>query len=177
MSQEASEAIRLGDTGFFPYYILAASQWHIGAYEDKIRQTTISQLQKCIELNPIFAPADDLLSQIYAMSPADQKEAIHFAILAVNHKPGDFQYAFHLTQLLLNNNRDSEAKIVADSVAVDAYTPEEKEMARQLVDRVANHKDQPANGFGYSANTTASGRLIGRAYRRSPRPRHFPPAR
>ncbi len=161
MSQEASEAIRLGDTGFFPYYILAASQWHIGAYEDKIRQTTISQLQKCIELNPIFAPADDLLSQIYAMSPADQKEAIHFAILAVRHKPGDFQYAFHLTQLLLNNNRDSEARIVADSVAVDAYTPEEKEMARQLVDRVANHKDDLEDGFGYSANTTVSGNSSG----------------
>jgi Protein of unknown function (DUF1570) len=156
VADEAATAIRLGDTGFFSHYLLAASQWRMGPFQDKPRQIAITELLKCTELNPIFAPADDLLSQIYAMSPATQKEAIHFAILAVKNKPGDFQYAFHLTELLHNNNRDAEAKIVAESVVVDAYAPEEKELARQLVDRIAIHKDQPTNGFGSSAGTGAT---------------------
>jgi hypothetical protein len=143
MVQESTDAIRLGDPSFFPYYLLAVGQWRSGIYNEVTRQSVIGQLQKCIQINPVFAPADDLLSQTYAASPTTQKEAIHFELLAVRNRPGEIQYAYRLAQLLLNNNRDTEAKTVADGIAIDAYTPPEKMMAQQLLARIADHKNQP----------------------------------
>ncbi len=151
MQNEASEAIRLGDAGFYPPYLLAASRWQMGIDNETLRKEVIAHLEKSAELNSLFAPALDLLSQTYALSPDTQKEAVSKGILAVRANPGDLEYAFRLTQLLLNNNRDAEAKIVADSIAKAAYTPQERSMADDFVARVANHKNQIANGV---ANTT-----------------------
>jgi hypothetical protein len=157
IQKEASEAIRLGDLGFYPPYLLAVSRWQMGIGSEALRQTVISQLEKCTELNPLFAPAFDLLSQTYATSPDTQKEAINNANLAVRARPGDLQYAFRLTELLLNNDRDAEAKTLADSIAKVAYTPSEIQMARDLVARVANHKNQVANNVSNNTRSMLSG--------------------
>jgi tetratricopeptide (TPR) repeat protein len=140
MRKEANEAIRLGDNGFFPLYLLAGGETS--------RDRSIEELKKCIELNSRFAPAYDLLAQIYSSSPTDQKEAISSSVLAVKMNPTDLQYSAHLTQLLLNNNRDADAKVMADRIAKAAATPEEKEMASDLTARVANHKDVPGQIMG-----------------------------
>jgi tetratricopeptide (TPR) repeat protein len=135
MRKEANEAIRLGDNGFFPLYLLASGETS--------HARSIEELKKCIELNSLFAPAYDLLAQIYSSSPTDQKEAINASILAVRMNPIDLQYSARLTQLLLNNNRFAEAKTMADRIAKAAATPEEKEMAANMIARVAGHKDAP----------------------------------
>jgi hypothetical protein len=157
MQKEASEAIRSGDVGYYPPYLLAVSRWQMGIDNETLRQEVISDLQKCIELNSLFAPAYDLLSQTYATSPETQKEAISNAILAVRARPGELEYAFRLTELLLNNDRDVEAKTLADSISKAAYTSSEREMAGDLVARVANHKDQVANSVANNARSMLSG--------------------
>lgn len=142
--KEAKEAIRLGDQGFFPLYLLAASRAEMGIASESTRQRVIEELKRCVEINSLFAPAYDLLAQVYASSPEDQKQAITASWLAVRMKPNALEYSARLTELLLTNYRDAEAKIISDQIAKAAYTPAEKEMANELVARVANHKDYPS---------------------------------
>jgi hypothetical protein len=136
VQQEAKEAVRLGDNGFFPLYLLAGVETS--------PQRGIEELEKCVELNPLFAPAYDLLAQLYSNFPDEQKKAIGASMMAVRNKPNDLQYSARLTQLLLNNDRDADARIVADRVAKAAATAEEKEMAKELMAHVANHKARPS---------------------------------
>src|SRR5208283_1347469 len=115
-----------------------------GIASESTRQRVIEELKRCVEINSLFAPAYDLLAQVYASSPEDQKQAITASWLAVRMKPNALEYSARLTELLLTNYRDAEAKFISDQIAKAAYTPAEKEMANELVARVANHKDYPS---------------------------------
>jgi hypothetical protein len=180
MQNEAAEAVRLGDSGFFTSYLMAMSRLHLGISSEEAQKSVIALLEKSIASNSLFAPSYDLLSEVYALSPDTQTLAINSSVQAVRADSSDLEYAVRLTELLLNNNRDGEAKIVSDRILKAAATPEEREMARELTTRVAQHRPLVGGGAAGDAETgaskgaanvsTVSGAIVGTASHESDRP-------
>jgi tetratricopeptide (TPR) repeat protein len=148
VQKEAQEALRLGDTGFFSPYLAATSilQHGLRTSDDPAEVDSLHQasalLEKSHQRNPNFAPTCDALANVYSILPDKQKAAIGAVIEAVKLDPSDRQYATHLISLLLRNNRDADAKLMADRLLVSSITPFERETAQAMVRMVAEHKPQ-----------------------------------
>lgn len=162
VQKETKEAIRLGDTGFFSPYLEATSMMQHGVLmssgagaDDSLHQAA-ALLEKSHQLNPNFAPACDALANVYSISPDKQKAAIGASIQAVKLDPADLQYATHLISLLLVNNRDPEAKIMADRLLASARTPSEQEVAQSMARMVSEHKSQRDEGSAPQPMTSTS---------------------
>jgi tetratricopeptide (TPR) repeat protein len=159
--KEAHEAIRLGDKGFFPPYLEAVSMLRGGiapgsaSGKDSLEQVAVL-LEQSKKLNPNFAPTFEAFANLYSMYPDKQKAAVGAAIQAVTLDPGELGYAMHLTTLLLNNNRDAEAKIMANRIMANAETPAERHMAETMVQRVADHHPVPGGAVGNASGITGS---------------------
>ena len=160
--KEASEAIRLGDQGFFPPYLEAVSMLRGGMAaggsngKDSLEQAA-ALLEQSRKLNPNFAPTFEAFANLYSMYPDKQKAAVSAAIQAVTLDPGELGYAMHLTTLLLNNNRDAEAKIMANRILANAETPAERHMGESMVQLVANHHPVPGGFVGNASGVSGSG--------------------
>ena len=160
VQKETREAIRLGDTSFFSPYLAATSMLQHGvlmsgsAGEGDSLHQAAALLEKSHQLNPNFAPTCDALANVYSVSPDKQKAAIGASIQAVKLDPTVPQYAAHLITLLLANNRDADAKVLADKLLASAFTPSERQMAESTVRMVAEHKSQGDDGS--AAQTPAS---------------------
>jgi len=158
VQKETREAIRLGDTSFFSPYLAATSMLQHGVLMsggdgDSLHQAA-ALLEKSHQLNPNFAPTCDALANVYSISPDSQKAAIGASIQAVKLDPTVAQYAAHLITLLLANNRDADAKVMADRLLASAFTPAERQMAEATVRMVAEHQSQGDDGS--AAATPAS---------------------
>jgi tetratricopeptide (TPR) repeat protein len=159
VQRETKEAMRLGDTGFFAPYLEATSMLQHGLLVsdragegDSLHQAT-ALLEKSLRLNPNFAPTCDALANVYSISPEKQKAAVGASIQAVKLDPSTLQYSTHLVRLLLANNRDPEAKMVADRLLVSADTPSERQMAEATVRMVAEHQSANDGGATPSPNS------------------------
>ncbi|MGA2419658.1 MAG: DUF1570 domain-containing protein [Candidatus Acidiferrum sp.] len=148
VQKEASEAIRLGDSGFFPPYLQAIGLMQGGivpldgaGQSDSLTRAT-ALLEKSQKLNPNFAPTCDALADVDSIYPDRQKAAVSASIQAVKLDPTDLQYAVHLVRLLLNYNRDAEAKTVSARITAAANTPQERAMAESVARMVAEHHPQ-----------------------------------
>jgi tetratricopeptide (TPR) repeat protein len=146
VQKETREALRLGDTGFFSPYLAATSMLQHGvlisggAGEGDSLHQAAALLEKSHQLNPNFAPTCDALANVYSVFPDKQKAAIGASIQAVKLDPSILQYATHLITLLLANNRDADAKVMADRLLASAFTPSERQMAEAMIRMVAEHK-------------------------------------
>jgi len=166
-AQEAKEAIRLGDTGFFPPYLEAVSMMQGGMVvsdaaggRDSLQQAN-ALLDQSAKLNPNFAPTFEALANVYATYPDKQKAAVNAMIQAMKLDPTDLHYAVHLTHLLLSDNSVAQAKIMADKIAAAAATPQEREMAQSMLRLVAERQGNPGNSQSISTPGNSAGTLPG----------------
>lgn len=146
IEEEIQAATRLGSTSFFTYYLQGISALQTRSPGENRVKEVIAALEKSAQMNANFAPAYDMLATAYSMDPEKQGSAVGAAIKAAKLDPTDMQYAFHLTYLLMSNNRDAEAKIMADRILAGANTPREKARARSLGEQVEQHKQAVASG-------------------------------
>ena len=138
--KEMQEALRLGSTGFAPAYYHGMLLTHSSERSDESgREEARTNLEKAIQLNPQFAPAYDVLAQVYSRSPETQKKAIDMELKAVQLDPATHTYAVNLAYLLMGNDRDTEAKTVAEKILAAAGSPQEKQMASDLLRRIQEH--------------------------------------
>ena len=157
-AKEATEAVRLGDTSFFPLYVEAATIMQGGIVvsddaqgRDSLQQAT-ALLEQSSKLNPNFAPTYEALARVYATYPDKQKAAVSAIIQAIKLDPTDLRYAMQLTELLLSNNNVADAKKLADKITAAAETPAEKLMAQHTAELVAEHQE--------SGNSAVPGAVI-----------------
>jgi len=142
--REMKKAMELGSTSFVaPYYHgLLVLQGGLAAPE--MMREAIGSLERATQINPQFAPAFEGLAQAYSATPETQKQALEAGIRAVQLEPATRVYAINLVYLLLNTDRDMEARQMAQRILGKAASPEEAQEARALLERIKEHEQWAA---------------------------------
>jgi len=91
-------------------------------------------------MNPQFAPAFEGLAHAYSFSPETQKEAVEAGIHAAKLDPTMRAYVTNVVYLLLNSNRNAEARQLAQRLLEKSKSSEESEAARELLERIQEHE-------------------------------------
>jgi tetratricopeptide (TPR) repeat protein len=158
-SKEMEAAVQLGSNSFSAAYYRGMTLLQGPADTDELAQEAVKSLERATQINPQFAPAFEGLAHAYSRSPETQKQAVNAALRAVKLDPGTHRYAFNLAYLLLNDNRDGEARVFAQKLVAAAHSPEEAQKARELVDRIREHEQWVAQNkaLAESAGNPASG--------------------
>ncbi len=153
---EIMEALKLGATSFAPQYFHGVLLLQKGGLGEETAEEAKQCLEKATQLNPLFAPAYEGLSQTYAQLRNSQKDAIHAAIRAVELDPGQPSYAMNLTYLLLNAGRVAEARTMAQRILASAKSPAESQIANNLLLNI-----QQAEEWSAKKQTGAAGASSG----------------
>jgi len=138
--KEMRKAMELGSTSFVPPYYHGMLLLQEGLGSSEVLQEAIKSLEKATQINPQFAPAFEGLAHAYSGSPDTQKQALEAGIQAVKLEPTTHAYAINLVYLLLNADRDADARQMAQKILEKATSPEEAKTARELLERIKVHE-------------------------------------
>src|SRR5579859_6579404 len=134
--REMQRAMELGSNNFLPYYMHGFLELRGGYADEERARGAAESLTKALKMNPDFAPAYDALASALGRPGQDQTKAINAAIQATKLEPANLAYSIHLTYLLLNANREAEAKTMVNRIQSAASTPQEKMMANQMMQAI-----------------------------------------
>lgn len=141
--QEMERAIDLGSRSFVPFYYHGFFLAQNPSVKAHATQDAIASLQKAMQMNPQFAAAFEALAHVYTETGEMQK-AVSPAFQAVKLEPYWRPYRVNFAYVLMNNNRDADARIVAQQLLKAATTPEETNTAQEVLSRVAEHEQWAA---------------------------------
>ncbi len=157
--KEMKKAMELGSTSFAAPYYHGLLVLRGGLAAPEARQEAIRSLERAAQINPQFAPAFEGLAQAYAASPETQKQALEAGAHAVKLEPTTHAYAINLMYLLLNAERDADARQLAQRVLEKAASAEERQTAQDLLNRIKEHEQWVAERKAQSdaaANATTT---------------------
>jgi tetratricopeptide (TPR) repeat protein len=141
---EMKKAMEFGSTSFVPPYYHGMLLAQRGLVSAEAQQEAIRSFEKAAQINPQFAPAFEGLAQAYSGSPETTKQAVAAGIQAVTLDPTMHAYAINLVYLLLNADRDADARQMAQRILAKATSPEEAQTARGLLEQVSAHEQWAA---------------------------------
>jgi Flp pilus assembly protein TadD len=141
---EMKKAMELGSASFVaPYYHgMLLLNGGLGAQE--VMQEAIKSFERATQINPQFAPAFEGLAHAYSVNPETQKLAVEAGIRAAKLDPTTRAYVINLVHLLLNNNRYADARQLAQRLLDKAGSPQEAQIARDLLESVKEHEQWAA---------------------------------
>jgi Flp pilus assembly protein TadD len=142
--REMKKAMELGSTSFVAPYYHGLLVLRGGLAAPEMMREAIKSLEKAAQINPQFAPAFEGLAQAYSAAPQTQKQALDAGIRAVQLEPATHAYAINLIYLLLNTNRDADARQLAQRLLDKAASPEAAQEARALLGRIKEHEQWAA---------------------------------
>jgi tetratricopeptide (TPR) repeat protein len=142
--QELKKAMELGSTSFVAPYYRGMLLLRGGLGSSEVMQEAIKSFEKATQINPQFAPAFVGLAQAYSVRPETQKQSVEAGIRAARLEPTNRGYAVNLVHLLLNNNREADARQLAQRLLDKATSPQESQVARDLLERVKEHEQWAA---------------------------------
>jgi tetratricopeptide (TPR) repeat protein len=138
--REMGEAIRLGEASFMASYLHGKLLLDGSSFSGETLQAAQKDLEEALRQNPEYAPAYYWLSLLYAHSPKTQSQAITAATRATELDPRQIAYLVNLGHLLVSNNREAEARNLAEKVRKAAHTAPEHKMAQGLLDQMQDHQ-------------------------------------
>jgi len=155
--EEIQQALKLGATDFAPQYLHGMLLLQQGRLDKQSAEEARKSFEKATQLNPLFAPAFEGLSQAYARFPELEKEAVSAGIKAVQLDPGQHVYAINLTYLLMNSGRYAEARTMAQRILAAARSSGEKEVANNLLANIQQAETWAAKKQSLEAASRESG--------------------
>lgn len=135
--ESASKAVALDSKDSFTRYLRAYLQTNgggMGSSDPQIEE----DLRQAISISPDFAPPYGLLAVYFAAANRNLNEALTLAEKAVSLEPANSNYQLALAQVLIRQNKFSEADVAAGRASAWARDPSEKTNAdnfRQFLDR------------------------------------------
>jgi tetratricopeptide (TPR) repeat protein len=141
-AQEQMEgAIALGAEDFVPYFVLGSLELrNVAESDDDIRDAR-KNLERAAELNPMFAPTFETLTQAYSRSADTQDKALAAAEMAVKLDPESRSYRMNLAYTLLNNGRTEQARAVAEKLEATADSEDDTRAARSVLEAIADEEE------------------------------------
>jgi tetratricopeptide (TPR) repeat protein len=137
-----SRATQLKGATFSAYYYAAACKLREGVASETEDQEALANLQKAIEMNPLFAPGYANLASLYSIHRESTDKALQLGRKALDLDPGNLPYAVNLAHVFLNADRVADAKALAVRIQQAAWRPSEKLMAEELMRSVADFEEQ-----------------------------------
>jgi len=137
---EMKRAMELGATSFVAPYYHGMMLLRGGLGTPEVLQDAAKSFERATQINPQFAPAFEGLAQAYSLAPETQKEAVNAGIQAMKLDPTTHVYAINLIHLLVNDNRDDDARKLAQNLLEKTRVPEEAETARALLEQIEGHE-------------------------------------
>jgi Flp pilus assembly protein TadD len=134
--KEMKRAMELGSTSFVAPYYHGLLVLRGGLAAPAMMQEAIQSFEKATKINPQFAPAFEGLAQACSAAPETQKQALDAGVRAVQLEPATHAYAINLVYLLLNADRDEDARQLAQRILNKAASPGEAQEARALLERI-----------------------------------------
>src|SRR5579864_7672327 len=138
--KEMKKAMELGSTSFVPLYYHALLLLQEGSGSPETLREATASFAKATQINSQFAPAFEGLAHAYSGSPDTKKQALEAGIQAVKLDPTMRAYAINLVYLLLNADRDADARQMAQKILEKAASPQEAQTARELLERIKVHE-------------------------------------
>src|SRR5258708_1054823 len=138
--REMGEAIRLGGASFMASYLHGKLRLARSSFSAQTFPPPHNDLVGTLRQNPEYAPAHYWLSLLYAHSPKTQSQAIAAATRAMELDPRQIAYLVNLGHLLVINNRDAEARSLAEKARKAAHTAPEQKMAQGFLEQMRNHQ-------------------------------------
>jgi len=139
--REMKKALELGPASFVaPYYHgMLLLRGGLGAPD--ALQEAVKSFEKATQINPQFAAAFEGLAQAYSLRPETQRQAVNAGIQAVKLDPATHVYTINLIHLLMNDNRDADARKLAQNLLEKTKSPEEAQTARELLKQIQDHEE------------------------------------
>jgi len=137
---EMKRAMELGATSFVAPYYHGMMLLRGGLGTPEALQDAAKSFERATQINPQFAPAFEGLAQAYSLAPETQKLAVNAGIQAMKLDPTTHVYAINLIHLLLNDNRDADARKLAQNLLEKTKVPEEAETAQALLEQIKGHE-------------------------------------
>jgi tetratricopeptide (TPR) repeat protein len=139
--EEMKRAIALGADDFAPYFALGSLELrNVAESDDDIREAR-KNLERAAELNPMFAPTFEALTQAYSRSADTQTKALAAAETAVKLDAKSRSYRTNLAYTLLNNGRTEQARAVAEKLEATAVSKDDKRSAGSVLEAVADEEE------------------------------------
>jgi tetratricopeptide (TPR) repeat protein len=145
--EQMERAIALGTDDFIPYFVLGSLQLRNVAEPDDELHDARRNLERAADLNPMFAPTFEALTQAYSRSSDTQAKALVAAETAVKLDARSRTYRTNLAYALLNNGRTEQAHSVAQSLETTAESEEEKRLAKSVLDAIADEQEWQKAGM------------------------------
>ncbi|HUE44580.1 MAG TPA: DUF1570 domain-containing protein [Candidatus Sulfotelmatobacter sp.] len=138
---EMQRAIALGADDFVPYFTLGSLELrNVVESDDDIRDARKS-LERAAELNPMFAPTFEALTQAYSRSAETQGKALAAAETAVKLDAESRSYRVNLAYTLLNNGQTERARAVAEKLEATAASKDDERSARSVLEAIADEEE------------------------------------
>ena len=151
--EQMKRAIALGAEDFTPYFVLGSLELrNVAESDDEIRDAR-KNLERAAELNPVFPPTFEALTQAYSRSADTQGKALVAAETAVKLDAESRSYRMNLAYALLNNGRTSQARAVAEKLEATAGSEQEKRSARSVLEAIAEEEEWEKAGISEGTTT------------------------
>ena len=151
--EQMQRAIALGAEDFAAYWVLGSLELRSTAEsEDEVRDAR-KNLERAAELNPMFAPTFEALTQVYSRSEETQAKALVAAETAVKLDAESRTYRTNLAYTLLNNGRTAQARAVAEKLEATAGSDEEKRSARNVLEAIGDEEEWQKAGISEGTTT------------------------
>jgi len=154
--REMKKAMDLGASSFVAPYYHGTLLLRAGLGAPEVLQEAAKSFERATQMNPQFAPAFEGLAQAYSLAPETQKRAVNAGIEAMKLDPTTHIYAINLIHLLVNDNRDDDARKLAQNLLEKTKVPEEAETARELLKQISEHERWVAERKKESAEVAAN---------------------
>jgi tetratricopeptide (TPR) repeat protein len=151
--EQMQRAIALGADDFAPYFVLGSLELrNVAESDDDIRDAR-KNLERAAELNPMFAPTFEALTQAYSRSADTQAKALAAAETAVKLDAESQSYRTNLAYTLLNNGRTEQARAVAERLEAAATSEEDARLARSVLEAIADEEEWEKAGIREGTTT------------------------
>jgi len=151
--EQMQRAIALGAEDFAPYFALGSLELRNMGVSDDDTHDARKNLERAAELNPMFAPTFEALTQAYSRSADTQAKALAAAETAVKLDSESRSYRTNLAYTLLNNGRTAQARAVAEKLEATASSEDEKRSAQSVLEAIADEEEWQRAGITEGTRT------------------------
>ena len=150
-----ARAVQLDSKSFLAHYLHAMLLVEGSRDTDSFADAEAS-LERCISLNPNFAPAHATLASFYSMRQQTLEKALAEARKAAELEPSELHYYLNMGHILLRMERTDDSRVIAQRILAQANAPEWRMAAEALLQEISRFQDYLAQRKRYEEEARAS---------------------
>ncbi len=156
---EFAKAVPQTPPNYLPYYMGAMIRSRSLSRGPEVADS-LADLDKVIQMNPRFAPAYAVASNLYSRDPKQYDNAIKMGKQAVELDPANLTYAISYGYVLVNIGKAAAARQLAVSIEKAVKSSHDKANLEDLKTAITSRESYDAQVAAYSGRTSANTPVI-----------------